>query len=89
MIYIVVLEINEQVILAIIFVYIVYRTVSYVFERSPIQAQRNRSERFKITSVYIKLINVKAISSDRRLSSTNCDSGTCDSDQATVELEII
>ena len=60
MIYIVVLEINEQVILAIIFVYIVYRTVSYVFERSPIQAQRNRSERFKITSVYIKLINVNA-----------------------------
>ena len=28
-----VLEINEQVIFAIIFVYIVYRTVSYIFER--------------------------------------------------------
>ena len=52
-------------ILAFIFVFtrfIVYRTVSYIFERTKcIQAQRNRSERFKIISVYIN----RAISSDR------------------------
>ena len=43
------------------FVFIVHRTVSYIF-CTTIQAQRNRSERFKIISVYIE----KAISSDRR-----------------------
>ena len=49
-------------ILAFIFVFIVYRTVSYISVWTTIQAQRNRSERFNIISVYIK----KAISSGRQ-----------------------
>ena len=49
-------------ILAFVPVFIVYRIVSYIFERLLIQAQRNRSERFKIISVYIN----KAICSYRR-----------------------
>ena len=44
-------------ILAFLFVFIVYRTVSYIFERT-IEAQRNRSERFKIISVYILTGNI-------------------------------
>ena len=44
-------------ILAFIFVFIVYRTVSYIFEQT-IQAQRKWSECFKIISVYILTGNI-------------------------------
>ena len=62
------MEINKQAVFAFIFVVIVYRTVSYVFERL-FKPGRNQSERFNIISVYIN----KAISSDGE-TATSCDS---------------
>ena len=46
------MERNKQVILAFMFVFIIYRTVSFLTIIT-IQAQRNRSELFKIITVYL------------------------------------